>query len=451
MTKFITASKKAMSLLLAMLLTFSCMAVAVSAEGHPYTLDKTNCDLNVDNKTITVKNATVKIDETDFTVKFEIKNDNTVPSNVLANNDTLFYNLENGKTYTVSGYVEIPGEGEESAATKKTVTNDFNVTLKKGQNAPLAPIPEKIKAKVVEVKAITEAEYAIVKKDSGEPVVYGDSNIFKNLDPVTEYVIYIRYKENDDAYASPATSITVKTLEASDQTVPATPVLADKTNTTISVVKVEGQIYSIDGGANWQSSPDFKGLKEKTSYTIITRKIYDPEKQEETPLSDGLAVITNKRACYYASFAKCSMKLAKDEPIYVDTEFGFNFICDTPGTADLVYGDTQYVAVSYTTNQNEKVTECSVKKYTPTTLGDLKFTVKFEKQKFNGSDWVGVGTETKEFKYDVVPKYYKILEGLKKVINVLLNTIPAAINNFIKSGTMNKIFDAIVNIGKKAA
>lgn len=452
MTKFTTASKKALSLLLAMLLTFSCMAVAASAEEPLHILTKENCVLDVDAKTINVTATTVKEDETDYVVKFEITNIKDVPSDVLANGNTKFYNLVNGKTYTVSGYIEIPGEDAESAPTKKAVTNAFDVSLKNSQNAPLAPIPEKIKATSIEIKAVTDTEYAILEKSSEDAPVYSESNIFKNLTAETEYKIFIRYKETDNAYASPATTITVTTKQASDQTVPAKPILEDKTNTTITVNKIDGQVYSIDEGKNWQSTPEFKNLKENTSYIIVTRKIYNPEIQEETPISEGLAIITNKRACFAASIDKCSMNLAKNEPIYVDTDFGFSFICDNPATADLVYGDTKFVATTYKTNQSTDTFSCDVAKtYKPTATGELSFTVSFDRMKYNGSDWVKIGTETKVFKFNVSPKYYKILDGLKKLASLLLNTVPAAINNFLKSGAISKVVDAIVNFGKKAA
>lgn len=445
MTKFTTASKKAMSLLLAVLLAFSCMAVAAFAEAPSYTkyiLSSENCTLDVAKKTITVKKAAIKIGEINYGIEFSV-NDDTVASAFDKDGNTLFYNLVEGKTYIIKANFTYNEEVFVAA-------DDYSVKLKNAQNAPLAPIPEKIKATTITVKAVTDAEYAILAKGSEDTPVYGESNAFKSLTPETQYTIYVRYKETESAYASPASTITVKTLAASDQTVPATPVLADKTNTTITVEKVDGQVYSIDGGENWQSNPCFKDLSEKTSYTIITRKVYDPEKQEETPVSDGLAVITNKRACYAASLDKCKMNKTKDEPIYAETAFSFSFVCDNPGTADLVYGDTRYVAYTYTTSQSgtDKYSCDAAKSFTPAAKGDLKFYVNFIKQKYNGSEWINVDVETKAFTFTVVAKYNKILEGFKKIANLFLNTVPAAISKFLNGDTLSKIVGAITNLGK---
>ncbi len=444
MTKFTTASKKAMSLLLAMLLTFSCMAVAASAaapEFTKYVLNATNCTLDVKKKQIEVKKAVININNVDYTITFKIENESVDRMVNDETKNTIFYNLVEGKSYTVKGTIVYDTE-------TYSATNEFTIKLKNGQNAPTAPVPSKIKATSIEVNATTGIEYAILPVSSSDEPVYSDSAIFKNLNPQTQYCIYARYKETETAYASPAAKAFPTTLAASDQTPPATPVLIDKTDRSITVAAVAGQIYSKDGGVNWQTSNVFKDLTPNTDYMIVTRKTYTSG-EEETPISDGLPVHTNERACYAASINKCYLNLNSSDPLYNGTEFSFYFTCDNPGTTELTYGDTRFVPATFSTNQGEGEYSCSVKtSFTPTATGDLVFTVKFNQQKYTGSDWVTIGTATQTYTFEVHASSYRIVVLGQKLLSFLLNDIPQGIVKILQFGFLKKIIDMLNNLGK---
>lgn len=446
MTKFTTASKKAMSLLLAMILTFSCMAVAASAAAPTfikYVLNDQNCILNVEAKSLTVNKAAININSVDYPITFTVADPSVTRVVDAESGNTLFFNLKTGSSYVVKASITYDKESYIAA-------EDFTVKLKNSQEAPLAPIPEKVKATSIEIKKVSNAQYAIVAKASTDAPVYGESNIFKNLNPETQYKVYIRYKETDALYASNPASILVTTLASSDQTVPAKPVLADKTDKSITVVKVEGQLYSIDGGETWQSKAVFTNLTPKTSYIIITRKAYDEATQEETPVSEGLSIITNKRACYSASIDKCKLTPKKSDPPIVGSAFGFDYVCDAPGTSDLVYGDTRYVALTFKTNQSSDEYYCkAVSSFTPTEEGKLVISVKFIQQKYNGSTWEYLSESTKDFTFEAKSGIYRIVLVFQKIINLALNDIPAAITKFLGSGAISKVIDAVVNLGKK--
>lgn len=439
MTKITTASKKALSLLLAMLMLVSVMGISASAADPEYTLDNTNCVLNVAEKSITVTKATVPDGDNTAVVIFAISP--SASKIVDESGNTVFYNLQEGKTYTITGSAIVDGK-------EVIVNKGFNVALKNAQSAPAAPIPEKITATAIEVKTVSGCEYACCEKDA--ETVWQKSGSFTDLKPETSYVVSIRCKETEDAYASPASSITVKTLKAADPTVPAAPVLEDKSNTSISVKAVEGMEYSKDGGKTWQSSPVFKGLDAKTVYEIIARRKFDASVQEEGPSSSVLEVITNTRASYSAVLSKCEFAVTTEGTYYAEQALAFTVKGDAPtNIGALEYGDTRYRPVSYTATQGSTTTthnidatgKCS---FTPASKGTLNIVVSYQKEKYIGNDtWEKVGTpETASYSVEIAGKYNAFLAILQGILNTVLNTIPAAINRFLKGDFIQKIITA---------
>ncbi len=429
--------------MLAMIMAFSCLAIAASATGS-FIIDETICKLDPEKKTITVSASTYNYELHDYDVDFAIAP--AADKQVLYNKDTLFYNLEAGKTYVVSASitpvdVAIP------------VGDPYEIKLKNSQNAPEAPVPVKVKATSIEIKAVAGAEYACIPANSDVVPVYDAKNEFTGLTAESQYTVLIRYAETDNAYASAPSSINVKTLKAADPEVPAVPVLADKTDISITIVPTEDYEYSIDGGKTWQLKHIFTGLTADTAYSIIARKTFDAEIQEENPSSEALVVITTKRAPYVASVDKCTFKKTSEDPVYAERVFEFIVSCDAPANAnDVVYGDTRYIPFSYendqiagtkyfTTSSNKGTTVASAK-------GTLNVKITFMKQKYTGSSWEDIALESKTYKVEVGSKFGFILDGFKKFINIFLNTIPAAISKFLSGGAISKIFDAIGNIGK---
>ena len=118
---------------------------------------------------------------------------------------------------------------------------------------------------------VTAADGKIVEisTDNGD---WSDGKI-GGLDPETEYTLTVRYKADDNHYASGTTQIVVTTsarvaYELSADDVTAT---ARHDSVTLSVDSDGTPEFSIDGGRTWQDASVFEGLDESSSYTISVR------------------------------------------------------------------------------------------------------------------------------------------------------------------------------------
>ena len=60
-------------------------------------------------------------------------------------------------------------------------------------------------------------------------------------------------------------------IKKAEQAMPDAPQMESNTDTSITLVAIEDGEYNIDGG-DWQSSPEFEGLTQSTSYTFTQRK-----------------------------------------------------------------------------------------------------------------------------------------------------------------------------------
>ena len=67
------------------------------------------------------------------------------------------------------------------------------------------------------------------------------------------------------------TSPLIGPIKKAEQTMPEAPQMESNTETSITLVAIEGCEYNIDGG-EWQDSPIFEGLTPSTSYTFTQRK-----------------------------------------------------------------------------------------------------------------------------------------------------------------------------------
>ena len=116
----------------------------------------------------------------------------------------------------------------------------------------------------IEVDTREGYEYSI---DDGE--TWQESGVFENLEPGKEYTILSRIKATDESEASEPEETVVTTKNSS----PKTPNIQGSTVTedSITVQKMDNYEYSIDGGKNWQKSPEFTGLTPNTEYEIIAR------------------------------------------------------------------------------------------------------------------------------------------------------------------------------------
>ena len=74
---------------------------------------------------------------------------------------------------------------------------------------------------------------------------------------------------------------------------PATPVMASRTDTSITLEDIDGAEYSIDNGETWQDSPVFEELSPNTSYSFIAR-IKETENSYASANSASASFTTDK-------------------------------------------------------------------------------------------------------------------------------------------------------------
>lgn len=447
-------SKRIIAMLMAVLMLFSGMAVSASANTGDstsgtvtttptftkITLNSTNCKIAVDesnNIQILVDAAKITIDGTDYEVIFSAtqKDDATKTLRRLVDPETkqsVFSNPVTGKTYTVQGYITI-GENDYVAS------NAFNVEVLQSQSAPASPVPLKRTSTSITIKAVANCEYKI---DDGEWV---STTTFENLDPETNYTVYMRYKYIEGKYyASEPSFITLKTLKASKGKA-ATPVLKDKTNNSITVFVEEGAEYSIDKGATWNKTGIFTNLKANSKYEIIARFIYDANTEDASPVSAALAVVTNSKANTLASKNNCKFEVTTEGNLYAKRSFSFKVTGDAPKDYGSVqFGDTRLIPVTYTVRMNGAALEKDVAFTadskvnvktgiaTPTEKGTVEIEVTYRTEEYNGTDWVNTNQDkVASYKVEVGTEYNAAREFFVKIANFFLNTLPNLILRFM--------------------
>ncbi len=460
MTKTISATKKMLAMLLAVLMMFSGMAVMASADvAKP---DKPTFELNETDKKVTITppaGAEISI--------------SPLPSDpIKVEGKVIYINLVPGTKYTVKSYVT---DTSDPANPKLVYSDEVTFTVKVKQPAPAAPVPKKVTSTSITVAEVTGCEYKLelISKDAnGAEKLDVKQNwtdkifVYEKLNPNTLYLLSIRKKATTDKYASDAVSVTVRTLKAADKNAAAKPVLVDKTDKTIVVAEVENVQFSIDKGATWQTSGTFTNLKANTIYGVIARKNFDKAVQDPNPSSAVLEVKTNTRARYTAAPGKCTFKVA-DGTIYADKAIAVTVTSDGPaGSFKNIkigeYGDTKLIPLQVTIGgDNFTLTHSKDNVYTGTITPDaslankknVEVTVTYKVEKFNGATYVA--TEQKlESKHTIdVGAKWGILtilgEAFSKLGNLFLNTIPQFIVDIFGSESASKLFGGIMDlIGK---
>ena len=82
--------------------------------------------------------------------------------------------------------------------------------------------------------------------------------------------VYIAFRNNsDDMFLLLIDDIKITYKAAPDA--PPAPVMASRTDTSITLEEIDGAEYSMDNGETWQDSPVFSGLSPNTSYSFVAR------------------------------------------------------------------------------------------------------------------------------------------------------------------------------------
>lgn len=446
-------SKKMLSLVLALLIACSCMAVtgyaAVSVDK--ITLSADDCKFVSDDygKRIEVANKTVSVDDTSYVVTYvaTVKDGTaTLPATQdTENNKTQFaLPLTASKvSYVITGTITV---GEETI----DAVNAYEIKIKNSQSQPAPPVPVSITSTTIEIAPVTGCEY---KKDDD---AWQASTKFTNLTPSESYKISIRYKETTDAYASTAAYATVKTLKAASANSAKQPELIDKTRTsiTVGVLNDKKEVdpnyeYSIDGGKNWQKSGVFNGLTANKMYSFVSREIFNPQEQDPSTVSSEIKITTNSMDPYAASLEKSTFKITSqphEDGIYAGDTIGFAVTGDSRANVnDVQYGDTKYVPVKFKATQDKpSETPLLNGSGTITTTGKAKVTVTviYDKQRFDG-EWKTVGTDSRTFSFEVKEEYNGVKKFFEKLLNVLLDTIPGILAKLLEMDLLGKLIGLI--------
>ena len=364
-----------------------------------------------------------------YVVKYEIAPNAGVDTSSLADGSVKFGNLVAGSAYAITAKITVAGIEFKSEAVTKT--------LKLAQNSPATPVPTKVTGTSIEVKAMDKSVvYACAVKGSTDELVWVTTNVFKDLAPETEYVIYAKYPSNDTYLESAPVYIELTTLKASAGVAPQ-PVLLDKNNTSVKLGAGDNIAteFSIDGGKTWNKTGVFTGLTANTKYDFVARYVFDAAKQDASGISESVSVITNKRANYEAAISNCKFEITTNGKVYAKSSFNFSIKGDSYAEANQ-YGDTRLIPVAWEyADQNDTFTGNAISAdgmiETPETSQDITVEVTYELQKFDGTNWITVENKTADYSVHVSPEYNAIKAFFEAFLSFLLDTLPKLILGFI--------------------
>lgn len=161
-------------------------------------------------------------------------------------------------------------------------------TLKNSIKSPAAPVLLSKTDSSVTLVLVDGCEY------SKDGIVWQESNAFEGLSPNVEYIFYQRIAETDIDYASEKSEgLKVCTLKMTVST-PSAPKLFEKTDTSVTLVKISGYEYSIDGSV-WQESNIFDELDVNTEYSFY-RRVAETDTSYASEKSAPLVVKTQKHS-----------------------------------------------------------------------------------------------------------------------------------------------------------
>lgn len=173
-------------------------------------------------------------------------------------------------------------------------TDDYIGTLisssvtctKASAQMPNAPVVESKTNTSVKLVEKTGFEY------SKDKLNWQESSSFEGLSPATEYTFYQRIKETETEFASKSSSSTKVVTAKNTVSAPEKPIIEEITNNTITIKKITGYEYSLDG-ITWQTSNIFHDLLPYTEYSVCQR-IAETETDYASAQSGYVAAVTLK-------------------------------------------------------------------------------------------------------------------------------------------------------------
>ncbi len=246
-------------------------------------------------------------------------------------------------TLTVKGKEGVVGEISVQTEVTKLLPNVAN-----------APIISKITPDSITVVKTQGVEYSM------DLVLWQDSNVFENLTPNTEYIVYARIKATETNFAGETSSGTKVTTIKYSYPIPDSPKTANVTFESVTLVHIEGYEYSIDG-INWQKESTFNNLLPNRHYTFFQR-VAESDTVYVSCSSEPLIVLTPKTTVM-APQKPTVESVSYYKIVLVATE-GYEYSIDginwkSEAIFDGLEEDTQYVlyqrvAETYTSYVSEK-------------------------------------------------------------------------------------------------
>lgn len=188
-----------------------------------------------------------------------------------------------------------------------------------GPTAPAAPTAASKTDTSITLATVSGCEY------SKDGTTWQDSATFGGLSVYTDYTFYQRVKETAKNYASASSSVATIKTNKSDVAAPAAPVVASKTNTTVTLTATAGCEYSKDG-TTWQDSVEFTGLSAATEYTFYQR-IKEGATTNASPRSLGTKDTTDKNPAPAAPAAPVMESRTSTSVTLVATD-GYLYKCE---------------------------------------------------------------------------------------------------------------------------
>ena len=177
------------------------------------------------------------------------------------------------------------------------------LTVKTGQSKVDKPILILNTATDVVLKEIEGYEYSL------DGITWQSSNVFTNLQPNKEYTFCQRIAETATTYASEKSDFIKVTTLKKTVSAPDAPKCASVSATSITLEKVEGYEYSIDG-VKWQANNVFDNLQPNKEYCLYQR-IAETNTDYASDKSTALMVKTKKKT--YRPNAPTLIKVTQTE------------------------------------------------------------------------------------------------------------------------------------------